>query len=153
MVTGLIHSRQGDYTRSRSSLTALSGRFPNNPFLTSRLAIAAVDAGRLDDAMTHFRAMSQLAVWEQQAQAQSHLALVHLIRKEEAQLSQLAHEVQSVSPQSSAGWLVIAMFCQLCNESDKAIKFANKVYIWKGFVYCHEVTVLFLLGDCSRSIQ
>jgi predicted Zn-dependent protease len=93
----------------------------------NQLACAAFAAERPNDAIKYFRQIRRI-----DPTIIDYMDLFgFLLMKEgdDAELNKLANEILAISADRPQGWLVVAQYCEMKGEAEKAIHFIDKVSI------------------------
>lgn len=91
----------------------------------AQTARIAVEDDRILDAVHIFRSMRRIDPVHMDGLEYFGHAL--RMTGDEAELNKLAHDVLAIDDQKSTGWLIVALFCELRGDVDKALCFIDKV--------------------------
>jgi tetratricopeptide (TPR) repeat protein len=123
--TSLIMKRNYEHDKCEIKLSNLLTTYPKNLHLLVLLGKNALNGDNVDAAMSYFkqaRRVDPLAV-----DFMDQYGLLLAKTGEETELNKLAHELLGLSSEKPIGWLLVAMYCDLKRDSEKAMQFVEKV--------------------------
>jgi tetratricopeptide (TPR) repeat protein len=125
LILMLIQKKHLDFDKTYSNLLTLNTLFPRNIFITSVIALTAIDADQSENALSGFRKIRQID--STVSDSMDIMAKLLYSKKEEVELSRLANEVIVNNPTKPHGYLAASWLCALKNDHDNASAFVDKV--------------------------
>jgi tetratricopeptide (TPR) repeat protein len=89
------------------------------------MAKNALESNKYDEAHSLFRILRRTDPYN--IDSLDYYAYLLMNKKDDIELNKLAHDVISINYTNPIGWIIVALFCELKNETKKALSFVEKV--------------------------
>lgn len=128
LAASLIHKRSCDHEKCDAKLQGLLTSYPKNLYILGHLGMNAMNAEKPEQAIGYFKQIRRIDSHFIDFLDQYGLLLSRT--SDETELNKLAHEVLALSGDRPIGWLLVALYCELKRDTEKAIQFVDKVRIF-----------------------
>ena len=123
-INGLIYKKLGDYSKTENKLQLILKSFPNNVHILTHLAINAMLSIKYEQSYNYYKQIRRIDSLV--TKDMDSLAMMLHYREDSLELNKLGHEMLAITNDSPIGWIVVSLYCDLKNETEKAISFIDK---------------------------
>lgn len=124
LVNALVNKRLCEYEKVEKKVKHLLTVFPKSTYLLTQMGSAAIDAEKYEDAFVMYKQIRRLDSLIIDGMDKFGYLLFQL--GDATELNLLAHDVLNSSTATPMGWIIVALFCEIQGQADKAMGFLEK---------------------------